>query len=64
MSDSWLQLVEEIGILYLNKVEIVRLLSVILNAIIKVLAKILRPGFFKFSQPKFNVFNSLVDDIL
>ena len=46
MADSWLQLVEEFGVLDLLKVVDVRLLSVFFDAVVEIFAEVLGPGFF------------------
>lgn len=64
MPDTRLQLIEEFGVVNLLEIIVVRLFCVFLNAVVQVLTKVFGSCFFELTEPQFNVFNSLVNDVL
>ena len=64
MPDSWFQLIEKFTILYLNKVIIVSLLGIELDAIIKLFAKVFTSCFLKLSKPELYILNSCINNVL
>ena len=64
MAKAWLQLIKELGILDSTEIKVKGFLCKLLYRIIELLTKVFWPCFFKDSDPVFDLFLSVIDDIL
>lgn len=64
MSDLWLQLQKEFGLLNLLVVIVVGLLRIVFDGVVELLGEILIPSFFELPEPSFDVFHPFVNNHL
>lgn len=64
LTNSWLQLNEELAILNLVIIVVVTLLGIVFDSIIELFTKVLRSTLLKLSEPPLDLFDSLINNIL